>query len=120
MRIYLAAASILSLAACAVTDPAPPATGAETYIPYAGRDGITEWRIAGKDGIYARALTGGWYLVRLTGPCAGLRSGLPLSFDTRQGRLDRFSTISVEREICPVESVTRLEGSPPRNSPGRP
>jgi hypothetical protein len=115
MRNYLAAAVLLAAAGCATTtDPAPAATGPETYIPYAGRDGITEWRVAGKDGIYARALTGGWYLVRLTGPCSGLRSEMPLMFQTTQGRLDRFSAISVDGEYCPVESVTRLDGEPPR------
>ena len=113
--ILAAAAGLLAAAGCATVDPAPPASGPETYIPYAGRDGITEWRIAGKDGIYARALTGGWYLVRLTGSCAGLRSEMPLMFETTQGRLDKFSAIIVEGEYCPVESVTRLEGEPPRD-----
>ncbi|HEY0147725.1 MAG TPA: DUF6491 family protein [Allosphingosinicella sp.] len=104
------------LSACAtVSEPAPAAVGEETYIPYANRDGITEWRRASDEAIYTRALTGGWYLVRLTGPCPGLRSELPLQFDTRGGRLDRFSTIIVERDICPVESVTRIEGEPPQD-----
>ena len=121
MRLPLAAALLLPaltlLPACAtVADPAPAATGEETYIPYANRDGITEWRRAGEDGIYARALTGGWYLVRLTGPCPGLRSELPLLFDTRGGRLDRFSSIVVDRDVCPVESVTRLAGDPPKDA----
>jgi hypothetical protein len=32
-----------------------------------------------------------------------------------QGRLDRFSAIIVEQDFCPVESVTRIEGEPPKD-----
>jgi hypothetical protein len=38
-----------------------------------------------------------------------------LTFDTRQGRLDRFGAILVERDYCPVASVTRIEGEPPKD-----
>jgi hypothetical protein len=119
MRFLSAAAAVLAAAGCATSTPAPPASGPETYIPYANRDGIAEWRVAGSDGLYARALTGGWYLIRLVGPCSGLRADMPLLFDTRQGRLDRFSAIEVERERCPVESVTRIAGEPPKSRRGR-
>jgi hypothetical protein len=112
--ILLATAAAASTG-CAARDTAAPMAGAETYIPYASRDGITEYRVVANDRLYARALTGGWYLVRLTGPCPGLRSEMPLSFDTRQGRLDRFGAILVERDYCPVESVIRIEGEPPRD-----
>jgi hypothetical protein len=114
-RLPTLLAAAASITACATHQNAPALAGTETYIPYANRDGIAEWRVAATDAIYARALTGGWYLVRLNGPCPGLRSELPLLFDTRQGRLDRFSAIVVERDYCPVESVTRVEGEPPKD-----
>jgi hypothetical protein len=115
LRLPLLLAAVAASAGCTTSDHAGPMAAGETYIPYANRDGVTEWRVAAKDAIYARALTGGWYLVRLNGPCPGLRSELPLAFDTRQGRLDRFSAILVERDYCPVESVTRVEGEPPKD-----
>jgi hypothetical protein len=114
-RLLFLFAAAAACAGCATAGSTPALAAGETYIPYANRDGVTEWRVAAKDAIYARALTGGWYLVRLAGPCPGLRSELPLTFDTRQGRLDRFGAILVERDYCPVASVTRIEGEPPKD-----
>ena len=110
--------SLALLGACAtVDDPAPAATGPETYIPYAARDGIVEWRLAGDNGIYARALTGGWYLVRTVGPCPGLRARTAVGFEPSfGGKLDRGSAIVAEGQRCPIDSVTRIEGKPPRRA----
>ncbi|HEY7811407.1 MAG TPA: DUF6491 family protein [Allosphingosinicella sp.] len=115
MRIWLAAALLSASAGCATPELAPPATGPESYIPYANRDGIGEWRVAGDDGLYIRALTGGWYLVRTMGLCTGLKSAIGLGFEASfGGKLDRYSTIIAEGQRCPIQSVTRWEGDPPR------
>lgn len=108
--------SLALLGACTtVDDPAPAAVGPESYIPYASRDGIVEWRLAGDNGIYARALTGGWYLVRTIGPCPGLRARTALGFEPSfGGKLDRQSAIIAEGQRCAIESVTRIEGKPPK------
>ncbi len=113
MALLLAAGA--ASGGCATNRAATPLAAGETYIPYANRDGITEYRVVSKEALYARALTGGWYLVRLNGPCPGLRAEMPLRFETRQGRLDRFGAIVVERDYCPVDSVTRVEGEPPKD-----
>jgi hypothetical protein len=94
--------------------------GPETFIPYMSSGGITEWRVAGEDGIFAHALTGGWYLVRTMGPCTGLQSGFGLGFQpSAGGRLDRYGTIVAEGRRCPIASVTRWIGEPPPTPPLR-
>ena len=114
MRLGTSMLAAFALAGCAAGTPAPRPTGPETFIPYMASGGITEWRVAGEDGIFARALTGGWYLIRTMGPCAGLQSELGLGFEpSAQGRLDRYGAIFAEGRRCPIDSVTRWEGEPP-------
>jgi hypothetical protein len=87
----------------------------ETYIPYANRDGIVEWEAVGNDILYVHALTGGWYIVRTLGGCSHLRTAVSLGFQTSvEGELDRNSAILAEGQRCPVASVTRTSGPPPR------
>ncbi|HEX8309208.1 MAG TPA: DUF6491 family protein [Allosphingosinicella sp.] len=87
----------------------------ETEIPYANRDGIVEWEAAGDDLLYVHALTGGWYRIRTMGRCNRLKTANAIGFDTSpMGQLDRHSAIVAGGHRCPIVSVVRVEGPPPR------
>lgn len=98
--------------ACTATAAVP---SEETEIPYANRDGIVEWEAAGDGILYVHALTGGWYRIRTMGRCSRLRTAVALGFDTSpMGQLDRHSAIIAGGHRCPIVSVVRAEGPPPR------
>ena len=102
---------IAALAACTTT---PAETiGEESFIPYAGTDGIVEWQVAGEDALYVRALTGGWYLLRTMGRCSTLRTAVSLGFQTSgPDQLDRHGSLIAEGRRCPLFSVTRSDEPP--------
>ena len=103
------------LGGCATASP-PPGPGEEARIPYAGSDGIVEWKVAAPDALWVRSMMGGWYLVRTMAPCPRLRTANTLGFIPSPGdRLDRYSAILADGERCQLTSVTRSEG-PPRGS----
>jgi hypothetical protein len=108
---------LLPLAALALfaAQPSAPAER-ESYVPYAGSDGIVGFKADGARGVYIRSLTGGWYYARTANRCGRLRSATSLGFITRGSEdLDRFGAIVAEGQYCPLTSVTR---SPP--PPGEP
>ena len=107
---------LLGLAAGCATAATREASD-ETYVPYASSDGIVEWQAAGDDLLYVHALTGGWYLVRTMDRCSHLRTAVSLGFQTSvEGELDRHSAIIAEGQRCPVASVKRAAGPPPRKA----
>ena len=98
--------------ACAAAATVP---SEETEIPYANRDGIVEWEVAGDDLLYVHALTGGWYRVRTLGRCNRLKTAVALGFETSpMGQLDRHSAIRAGGHRCPIVSVVRADGPPPK------
>lgn len=105
--------TVLALAAAGAAAAAEPSE--ETEIPYANRDGIVEWEAAGDDLLYVHALTGGWYRVRTMGRCDRLKTAYALGFDTSpMGQLDRHSAIIAGGYRCPIVSVVRADGPPPK------
>jgi len=98
--------------ACAAAAAVPPE---ETEIPYASRDGIVEWEAVADDLLYIHALTGGWYRVRTMGRCSRLKTAVSLGFETSpMGQLDRHSAIRAGGHRCPIVSVVRADGPPPK------
>jgi hypothetical protein len=107
--------SVTVLALAAAGAAAAPAPSEETEIPYADRDGIVEWEAVGDDLLYIHALTGGWYRVRTLGRCNRLRTAHALGFvPSPMGQLDRHSAIIAGGQRCPIVSVVRAEGPPPK------
>jgi hypothetical protein len=98
--------------ACAAAAATP---SEETEIPYANRDGIVEWEAVSDDLLYVHALTGGWYRVRTMGRCDRLKTAYALGFETSpMGQLDRHSAIRAGGQRCPIVSVVRADGPPPK------
>lgn len=111
--LKILSATLLALAGAGATAAAVPSE--ETEIPYANRDGIVEWEAAGDDLLYVHALTGGWYRVRTMGRCSRLKTAYSLGFDTSpMGQLDRHSAIVADGHRCPIVSVVRADGPPPK------
>ena len=106
-----------ALGGCA-TDDRGASTAGETYIPFVSSQGIIEWKRAGEDALYVRAITGDWYLVRTMGRCSGLATTLGIGFEaTGIGQFDRGGAIIAEGRRCPVTSVRRSD--PPPGERGR-
>ena len=107
--IFLAALAALSACATGVR------AGGETAIPFVSSDGITDFRAAGDDALYIKAIGGDWYYVRTSGPCNRLIDATSLGFVTTGGdQLDRFGAIVAQGVRCPVASVVRSPGPPPK------
>ena len=109
---------ILAFVAAAMLSPAPDAGAPklrEESIPFVRSDGILEWRADGDRGLYIRSMSGDWYHASTMGRCGRLTSALSIGFETRgPDQLDRFGALRVEGWRCPLASVTRSEGPPPR------
>ncbi|HEX8533008.1 MAG TPA: hypothetical protein VF662_02480 [Allosphingosinicella sp.] len=116
MRLIL---PLLILAASCSAADAPPvrASAAEASIPFVGSNGISEWRRAGRGMVYIRSVGGEWYLARTMNACSALDSAISLGFVTSAlGALDRHSSIRVEEQICPIESLVRSDAPPERSA----
>jgi hypothetical protein len=112
---------VLALLAAAVAAPslaAPAATAPiearEASIPFVNLRGIRDFRPDGRDAVYLQDRARNWYRAELAGPCYALPWANAIGVDTRGGNsLDRFGTLIVEGERCPVLSLIRSE-APPR------
>jgi hypothetical protein len=96
---------------------APADESRETVIPFIGSLSNVEWQAAGKDSLYLRGPKGEWYFVRTMNLCTRLRSSPGIGFQTSAaGQLDRHGAILVQGVRCPVESITRSDGPPPKKA----
>jgi len=105
---------LLSLAALALinTQPSAPATR-ESYVPYAGSDGIVGWKADGERGVFIKGLVGGWHYAATSNRCGRLRTATNIGFITRgSSDLDRFGALLVEGSYCPLRSVVRSAPPP--------
>jgi hypothetical protein len=106
--------TLLAVAA-AQAAAAPADRPRETVIPFAASLSNIEWQAAGSDSLYLRGPKGEWYFVRTMNRCSRLRSSPGIGFETSaMGQLDRHGAILVQGVRCPVESITRSDGPPPK------
>jgi hypothetical protein len=109
MNRIMIAALLLSGAGAALADSPPVMNPRETYIR--NMAGFLEWVADGERGVYIRGDTGKWYYARTQAACPRLRSATGLSFQTRNGDLDRFGSLRIDKWRCPLVSV--IESGPP-------
>ncbi len=112
MRILLAS---LLLATPALAVPqAPEPTGPEAVILGFRQDGLVDYRIDPPRGIYLRASSDGkWYYLHVRQNCPRLAAADGFGVETGpQGRLDRYSTITVQGERCWLTSITESPAPP--------
>lgn len=86
----------------------------QAVIPFANLGGIYDWAADGTRGIYIQSLNRQWFYAKLFAPCIDLPFALRVGFVTEpaSGAFDRFSSIVVRGQECPVSSLTK-SGPPP-------
>ena len=107
----LAGAGLLAAPAVA-KDAKPRALGVEASIPFASSS-INNWQADGSDALYIQDLRRQWYRATLIGPCTELPFATAVGFDAGRAlnTLDRFSTIVVRGQRCPLTSL--VTSAPP-------
>ena len=113
------AAMLLPLSAAAADEPAPKQAaaapreiGAEASIVFPSDTTIRNWRADRERGIWVQDRRGDWYYGLFAGICRDVDFAQAIGFDTRgQSRLDRFATLVVRGERCPL--VSFVNSAPP-------
>jgi hypothetical protein len=108
----LLALGLAALPAAALSSTAPAAK--EASIDLANSGGIRDWREVGDQTIYVQDRQHRWYRATLMRPSYDLRGALAIGFDTGPGdTFDKFSSVVIRGQRYAVESLVRIEGSPP-------
>lgn len=94
--------------------PAP-----EASIPFANHHGIYSWRVENDRTLLIQSEHGDWYKATLMSSCFDLPFAERLGFHTNpDGSFDRFSSILVRGQRCPLISLVRTE-APGKKAPGK-
>jgi hypothetical protein len=111
------AAALLPLSAAAANEPAdaPRAIGVEASIVFPSDSSIRNWQADQTRGIWIQDRRKNWYYGSFAGFCRDVDFAQAIGVETRgAGRLDRFSTILVRGERCPLTSFVTSDGPPAR------
>ncbi len=112
--VGLCAAATSALPARATGAPAPPP---QARIPFANHHGIYDWRVIDDHTLLIQSEGGSWYRATLMGPCFNLPFAERIGFTTNpDGSFDRFSSILVRDQRCPLTSLVVTK--PPTGKPG--
>lgn len=112
------AALLLPLSASATAEPAPApaketrALGVEASIVFPSDSTIRNWRADRDRGIWIQDSRRNWYYGTFAGICRDIDFAQTIGVETRgAGRLDRFASIVVRGESCPLTSF--VTSAPP-------
>lgn len=112
LSILLAAALLPLGATAAEPAKAERALGVESSIVFPSDSSIRNWRADRDRGIWIQDRRGDWYYGTFAGFCRDLDFAQVIGVDTRGiSRLDRFATIIVRGERCPLTSF--VTSAPP-------
>ncbi len=114
-KLALSLAAMLLPLSAAADEPekAPREIGAEASIAFPGDTTIRNWRADRERGIWVQDRRGDWYYGLFAGICRDVDFAQAIGFDTRgQARLDRFATLIVRGERCPLVSFVNSEAPP--------
>lgn len=115
MRAFLIPTVLAFAASSAAAAPVDEAR--ETRIPFVTSMSHVEWQAASDDSLYLRGGNGDWYFVRTTNRCTRLLVARGIGLHASAGgQLDRHSAIMVQGVRCPVASIVRSEGPPPKKA----
>ena len=97
-------------------DPKPRALGVESAIPFASSS-INNWQADGTAALYVQDLHNKWFHATLIGSCTRLPFANAIGFDAGRAlnTLDRFSSIIVGGQRCPLTSLV-TSAPPPRKA----
>lgn len=118
----LSAIFLIFLVAAQTSLPAQKHSSANASIPFLNHGGIQNWRAESDHVLYVQSQAGKWYKAETIGICAGLKFATRVGFDGGpMDTFDRFSTIIVEGQRCPIQSLSRVPGPlPGKKSTQRP
>src|SRR3546814_15266902 len=108
------AADLWPLAGAAAAEPAkaPRQIGSEASIVFPSDTTIRNWRADRERGIWVQDRRGDWYYGLFAGLCRDVDFAQAIGVDTRgAARLDRFATLIVRGERCPL--VSFVHSAPP-------
>ena len=108
------AATLLPLSAAAANEPAkePRALGEEASIVFPSDSTIRNWHADRDRGIWVQDRRGDWFYGTFAGICRDIDFAPQIAVDTLGvNRLDRFATIIVRGERCPLTSF--VTSAPP-------
>lgn len=108
------AAMLLPLSAAAAIEPAeePRALGVEASIVFPNDSSIRTWQADRDRGIWIQDRRRDWYYGTFAGICRDVDFAQAIGVETRgAGRLDRFASIIVRGERCPLTSF--VTSAPP-------
>lgn len=114
MRILIASLLLVATPVLAAPPAPEPPAGREAVILGFRQDGLVDYRIDPPRGIYLRAVSDGkWYYLSVRPNCPRLAAADGFGVETGpQGRLDRYSTITVQGERCWLISVMESPAPP--------
>lgn len=115
MRNFISLAALALASASAVAAAADESR--ETRIPFVTSLSNIEWEAASDDSLYLRGPKGEWYFIRTGNRCTRLRAARAIGLQASAGdQLDRHGAIIVQGVRCPVKSIARSDGPPPRKA----
>jgi hypothetical protein len=92
-----------------------PELGVETEIVFPNYGAIRNFEANGNDGVWLEDRQRRWYYATIIGGCQDLNFAQGIGFDTRGSpRFDKFSSIIVRGDKCPVTSLVTSEKPLPR------
>ena len=96
-----------------------PAALPEASIPFANHHGIYSWHVVNDTTLLIQSNNGNWYKATLMSPCIDLPFAERLGFHSNpDGSFDRFSSILVRNQNCPLISLVKTE-TPGKGTPGK-
>lgn len=125
MRALLTATMLVLTPALATAAPAPAtaatATAAqEASIPFPNSGSIRTWEATDRDTLYIQGPGRQWYRATLLAPCLDLPFTEAIGFETRgTSTFDRFSSIVVRGQRCPLSSLVKSDPPPRKTSPAK-
>jgi hypothetical protein len=104
--IFFALVSASMSFAVAETPPAVDPHPTEASIPFANHGGIYSWQVVDDRTILIESRSRKWYKAILFSPCIDLPFSETLGFESNpDGSFDKFSSIKVPRQNCPLTSL---------------
>ena len=111
------------LAAAIIASPAIASEASKSgnaQIPFVNEGGVFDWSAPNDNTLFVEGQDGEWYQATMMGACQGMSFANRIGFDTGGlDSFDRFSSVLVNGQRCPVQALIRLPGSPLSSKTGR-
>jgi hypothetical protein len=111
--LILTVAAVCSIAGLAHAQTIRPAVAnKQATIPFVDYGGVQDWRATPQGDLLLRGNGANYYRAQFIGPCPNLKFGMRIGIPGgAMDSLDKFSTIYVGRDACPLKSLTRIDKS---------